>query len=149
MGEREYRALLRNVTERKVRCNISDATGGAFGEGVEDPEEVKISVLLSFLIIGLFMTRLPRDKTLFWTHVGVACVLGAFCGMRPFEPLTLPTHKLFNSGGLYFNTNTTIAGFQSRIGCLFFLVGTAIILHSQCRADFYPIPRVLSSLSRH
>ncbi|KIK59076.1 hypothetical protein GYMLUDRAFT_44816 [Collybiopsis luxurians FD-317 M1] len=46
---------------------------------------------------------LRRDKTLFFTHVGVACVLGVFCG------------------GLYFNVNTTIAGFQSRVGCLFFL----------------------------
>ena len=46
-----------------------------------------------------------RDKTLFWTHVAVACVLGVFCG------------------GLYYQTGITIAGFQSRIGCLFFLVG--------------------------
>jgi len=46
---------------------------------------------------------LKRDKTLFWTHISVACVLGVFCG------------------GLYFNTDDTIAGFQSRVGCLFFL----------------------------
>ncbi|GLB35512.1 putative ABC-2 type transporter [Lyophyllum shimeji] len=46
---------------------------------------------------------LRRDKTLFFTHVVVAAVLGVFCG------------------GLYFKTDTTIAGFQSRIGCLFFL----------------------------
>ncbi|KAH8114133.1 hypothetical protein DFH11DRAFT_1704353 [Phellopilus nigrolimitatus] len=46
---------------------------------------------------------LRRDKTLCITHVGVASVLGVFVG------------------GLYFNTNLTIAGFQSRVGCLFFL----------------------------
>ncbi|TDL20128.1 hypothetical protein BD410DRAFT_829832 [Rickenella mellea] len=46
---------------------------------------------------------LRRDMTLFILHVGVACILGVFCG------------------GLYFNTNDTIAGFQSRVGCLFFL----------------------------
>ncbi|KAG7453130.1 ABC transporter [Guyanagaster necrorhizus] len=46
---------------------------------------------------------LQRDKTLFLTHLGIACVLGVFCG------------------GLYFQTGITIAGFQSRIGCLFFL----------------------------
>ncbi|KAJ3994693.1 hypothetical protein F5050DRAFT_432283 [Lentinula boryana] len=46
---------------------------------------------------------LRRDKTLFLTHVAVAAVLGVFCG------------------GIYFNINTTIAGFQSRVGCLFFL----------------------------
>ncbi|KAF8352217.1 hypothetical protein F5887DRAFT_934420 [Amanita rubescens] len=46
---------------------------------------------------------LKRDKTLFLTHVAVASVLGVFCG------------------GMYFNTGITIAGFQSRVGCLFFL----------------------------
>ncbi|KAJ7118876.1 hypothetical protein C8R44DRAFT_789504 [Mycena epipterygia] len=46
---------------------------------------------------------LRRDKTLFFTHVAVSCVLGVFCG------------------GLYFQTGITIAGFQSRVGCLFFL----------------------------
>ncbi|KAJ7221642.1 hypothetical protein GGX14DRAFT_430547 [Mycena pura] len=46
---------------------------------------------------------LQRDKTLFFTHVTVACLLGVFCG------------------GLYFQTGISIAGFQSRIGCLFFL----------------------------
>lgn len=46
---------------------------------------------------------LKRDKTLFWTHISVASVLGVFCG------------------GLYFNTDDSIAGFQSRVGCLFFL----------------------------
>ncbi|SJL04963.1 related to ADP1-ABC transporter [Armillaria ostoyae] len=46
---------------------------------------------------------LRRDKTLFLTHLGIACVLGVFCG------------------GLYYQTGISIAGFQSRIGCLFFL----------------------------
>ncbi|KAF9009506.1 hypothetical protein BDQ17DRAFT_1348227 [Cyathus striatus] len=46
---------------------------------------------------------LRRDHTLFLTHIGVSCILGVFCG------------------GLYFNTDITIAGFQSRVGCLFFL----------------------------
>ncbi|KAG1736895.1 uncharacterized protein EDB91DRAFT_1141561 [Suillus paluster] len=46
---------------------------------------------------------LRRDKTLFFTHVGVACVLGVFCG------------------GLYYQTGLTIAGFQARVGCLFFM----------------------------
>ncbi|KAG2139030.1 hypothetical protein DEU56DRAFT_801366 [Suillus clintonianus] len=46
---------------------------------------------------------LRRDKTLFFTHVGVAFVLGVFCG------------------GLYYQTGVTIAGFQARVGCLFFM----------------------------
>ncbi|KAJ8091117.1 hypothetical protein PM082_024598 [Marasmius tenuissimus] len=46
---------------------------------------------------------LRRDKSLFLTHVVVSAVLGVFCG------------------GLYYQTDETIAGFQSRVGCLFFL----------------------------
>ncbi|KAL0572574.1 hypothetical protein V5O48_009394 [Marasmius crinis-equi] len=46
---------------------------------------------------------LRRDKTLFLAHIAVASVLGVFCG------------------GLYWQTDQTIAGFQSRVGCLFFL----------------------------
>ncbi|TFK70356.1 hypothetical protein BDN72DRAFT_818822 [Pluteus cervinus] len=46
---------------------------------------------------------LRRDKSLFIAHLGISCVLGVFCG------------------GLYFHTNDSIAGFQSRVGCLFFL----------------------------
>ncbi|KAG2132862.1 uncharacterized protein EDB93DRAFT_894772 [Suillus bovinus] len=46
---------------------------------------------------------LRRDKTLFFTHMCVACVLGTFCG------------------GLYYQTGLTIAGFQARVGSLFFM----------------------------
>ncbi|KIM28831.1 hypothetical protein M408DRAFT_68953 [Serendipita vermifera MAFF 305830] len=46
---------------------------------------------------------LKRDKSLFFAHLLFAAILGVFCG------------------GLYFKTGITIAGFQSRIGCLFFL----------------------------
>ncbi|GBE82781.1 Probable ATP-dependent [Sparassis crispa] len=46
---------------------------------------------------------LRRDYTLFFAHIAVACVLGVICG------------------GLYYQTGVSIAGFQSRIGCLFFL----------------------------
>jgi len=45
-----------------------------------------------------------RDKTFFLAHIVISAMLGVFVG------------------GLYFHTNLTIAGFQSRIGCLFFLV---------------------------
>jgi ABC-type multidrug transport system ATPase subunit/ABC-type multidrug transport system permease subunit len=54
-------------------------------------------------LCGREWKTLKRDKTLFVTHLVVACILGVLCG------------------GLYFRTNTTIAGFQSRVGCLFFL----------------------------
>ncbi|KAH9918371.1 ABC transporter [Epithele typhae] len=48
---------------------------------------------------------LKRDKTLFLAHIAVACVLGVFCGK--WWPVL--------------HTDMTIAGFQSRVGCLFFL----------------------------
>ncbi|KAF8162818.1 hypothetical protein B0H34DRAFT_693057 [Crassisporium funariophilum] len=54
-------------------------------------------------LCGREWKNLKRDKTLFVTHVAVSSVLGVFCG------------------GLYFHTDITIAGFQSRVGCLFFL----------------------------
>ncbi|RXW15568.1 hypothetical protein EST38_g10280 [Candolleomyces aberdarensis] len=54
-------------------------------------------------LCGREWKTLKRDKTLFLTHVLTSAVLGVFCG------------------GLYFNTGITISGFQSRVGCLFFL----------------------------
>jgi len=47
--------------------------------------------------------NLKRDKTLLIAHILLACVLGVF------------------AGGLYYKVNLTIAGFQNRIGSLFFL----------------------------
>ncbi|TFK25787.1 ABC transporter [Coprinopsis marcescibilis] len=54
-------------------------------------------------LCGREWKTLKRDRTLFLTHVIVAAVLGVFCG------------------GLYYQTGITISGFQSRVGCLFFL----------------------------
>jgi ABC-type multidrug transport system ATPase subunit len=55
------------------------------------------------VLSGREWKTLRRDKTLFLTHTVAASILGVFCG------------------GLYFKTGDSIAGFQSRIGCLFFL----------------------------
>lgn len=44
-----------------------------------------------------------RDKTLLIAHVALACILGVF------------------AGGLYYQVGVTIAGFQNRVGSLFFL----------------------------
>ncbi|KAF8579482.1 hypothetical protein K439DRAFT_1654569 [Ramaria rubella] len=55
------------------------------------------------VLSGREWKTLKRDKTLFLTHIVIASVLGVFVG------------------GLYFKTGITIAGFQSRVGCLFFL----------------------------
>jgi len=43
------------------------------------------------------------DKTLLIAHVVLACILGVF------------------AGGLYYQVGVTIAGFQNRVGSLFFL----------------------------
>ena len=45
-----------------------------------------------------------RDRTFFLAHIVISALLGVFVG------------------GLYWKTNDTIAGFQSRVGSLFFLV---------------------------
>ncbi|GJJ11935.1 hypothetical protein Clacol_006173 [Clathrus columnatus] len=47
--------------------------------------------------------NLKRDRSLFITHFIISGILGVFVG------------------GLYFKTGITIAGFQARVGCLFFL----------------------------
>jgi ABC-type multidrug transport system ATPase subunit len=73
------------------------------------------------------MKLLRRDKSLFIAHVGVSCVLGVFCG------------------GLYFNTGITIAGFQSRVGCLFFLVS---LLFSLSFAKSNMLIRYIGGLNR-
>ncbi|PPQ63344.1 hypothetical protein CVT24_006717 [Panaeolus cyanescens] len=54
-------------------------------------------------LCGREWKNLKRDRSLFLTHLVVSAILGVFCG------------------GLYFDTDITIAGFQSRVGCLFFL----------------------------
>ncbi|THH31853.1 hypothetical protein EUX98_g2335 [Antrodiella citrinella] len=62
---------------------------------------------------------LRRDWTLFFAHIAVSSVLGVFCG------------------GLYFKTDITIAGFQSRVGCLFFL--GALIAFSTLSALYHVV----------
>ncbi|KAG9125549.1 hypothetical protein FRC07_007159 [Ceratobasidium sp. 392] len=55
------------------------------------------------VLCGREWKNLKRDKTLFFMHLAVACVLGIF------------------TGGLYFHVKTTISGFQNRVGSLFFM----------------------------
>jgi hypothetical protein len=52
-----------------------------------------------------------RDRTFFLAHIVISALLGVFVG------------------GLYWKTNDTIAGFQSRVGSLFFLVRLPIPRH--------------------
>jgi hypothetical protein len=55
------------------------------------------------VLSGREWRNLKRDKTLLVAHVFFACLLGVF------------------AGGLYYQVNLTIAGFQNRVGSLFFL----------------------------
>jgi hypothetical protein len=78
VGERKKATSFQIIIKQQLRCIIPDATGGAFWKGMEDPEEVKILLLTIILNTD---SGLLRDKTLFWTHVGVSAVLGVFCGI--------------------------------------------------------------------
>jgi len=55
------------------------------------------------VLSGREWRNLKRDKTLLVAHIFFACILGVF------------------AGGLYYQVNLTIAGFQNRVGSLFFL----------------------------
>ena len=55
------------------------------------------------VLSGREWRNIKRDKTLLIAHLLLACVLGVF------------------AGGLYFKVSLTIAGFQNRVGSLFFL----------------------------
>lgn len=59
---------------------------------------------LRSLWLCLLIVELLRDKTFFLAHIVISAVLGVFCG------------------GLYWHIDDSIAGFQSRVGSLFFLV---------------------------
>ncbi|ORY24311.1 hypothetical protein BCR39DRAFT_547449 [Naematelia encephala] len=55
------------------------------------------------VLSGREWRNLKRDKTLLVAHIFFACLLGVF------------------AGGLYYKVGVTIAGFQNRVGSLFFL----------------------------
>jgi energy-coupling factor transporter ATP-binding protein EcfA2 len=55
------------------------------------------------LNVRVVLINVRSDKTLLVAHILLACILGVF------------------AGGLYYKVNLTIAGFQNRIGSLFFL----------------------------
>jgi hypothetical protein len=79
---------------------------------VESSTTVRVKIL--FLLARLFRRGVGcgcdvhrfefRDKTFFLAHIVISVLLGVFVG------------------GLYFHTGDSIAGFQSRVGVLFFLV---------------------------
>ncbi|KAG6333232.1 hypothetical protein ID866_5855 [Astraeus odoratus] len=85
------------------------ATNGADVEALSihtrpSQTEYATTVLTQFEVLcGREWKIIRRDKSAFLAHVLLAAILGVFCG------------------GLYYQTGITIAGFQSRVGCLFFL----------------------------
>lgn len=101
--------------ETDERSGVLDAAGGASRAGVEGATKVRAGLPASFLPLRLAIVardtlavmltfRTFRDKTFFLAHIVISAFLGVFCG------------------GLYWHTGITIAGFQSRVGSLFFLV---------------------------
>jgi hypothetical protein len=60
--------------------------------------------IISLRLLICWTFCLSRDRTFFLAHMVISVCLGVFCG------------------GLYWKTGINIAGFQSRVGSLFFLV---------------------------
>lgn len=114
------------VHNASSRADVTGTPGDVEKSGSESPKEASSvkkpklgSTRLTSTYGSTFLTQLQvlcgrewkilrRDKSLFFAHLGFAAILGVFCG------------------GLYFKTGITIAGFQSRVGCLFFLVSHSI-----------------------
>ncbi|KAG8967053.1 hypothetical protein FRC03_010801 [Tulasnella sp. 419] len=83
---------------------ISGTGSGHLASSHPDSEQYETTFFTMVqTLCGRELMNLKRDKSLFITHFAAAAVLGVFCG------------------GMYFNTKVTISGFQSRVGCLFFL----------------------------
>lgn len=102
----------------KVCSDVLDAVAVSFGEGMEDFAQVSRLTFSVFCVGDLIMfleTRHFSSPMLLWLLCSVSSAVSAN------ELLDLLPAKWY-IGGLYFNISTTIAGFQSRVGCLFFLV---------------------------
>ncbi|KDQ18610.1 hypothetical protein BOTBODRAFT_28990 [Botryobasidium botryosum FD-172 SS1] len=90
----------------KIRHYKSAPNGGTeVGSGalVRPPSYATTFFTQVQVLSGREWKNLRRDKSLFLAHTILASILGVFCG------------------GLYYHTGIDIAGFQSRVGCLFFL----------------------------
>ncbi|KAF8913442.1 hypothetical protein CPB85DRAFT_1375640 [Mucidula mucida] len=104
--------LLQSKDELKIPDKLEsrslDVSDSALEQGKTPTTRVQSGCATTFLtqlqcLSGREWKILKRDKTLFLTHIIISSILGVFCG------------------GLYYQTDLTIAGFQSRVGCLFFL----------------------------
>ncbi|RUS20021.1 hypothetical protein BC937DRAFT_86556 [Endogone sp. FLAS-F59071] len=97
------RAQSHGKQDEPLSENKTDLT--SVKDDADDPFTPKTSFLTQFsLISARNWQNLVRNKALLFTHVIVAIVLGVFIG------------------GLYYQSPVSIAGFQNRIGCLFFLL---------------------------
>ncbi|EIW73559.1 hypothetical protein TREMEDRAFT_11831, partial [Tremella mesenterica DSM 1558] len=95
-------SILGSEIEREVDNGDSSTVGN---ERRWWPEEHCATSFLTQIEVlsGREWKNLKRDKTLLIAHISLACILGVF------------------AGGLYYKVSLTIAGFQNRIGSLFFL----------------------------
>ncbi|KAI9452949.1 hypothetical protein BJY52DRAFT_1291187 [Lactarius psammicola] len=87
---------------------ITDATANQHERGsalrkLAQPRNAAAFLTQLQVLAGREWKVLRRDKTFFLAHIVISALLGVFCG------------------GLYWQTGNNIAGFQSRVGCLFFL----------------------------
>ncbi|KAH9992457.1 hypothetical protein BJV77DRAFT_1060460 [Russula vinacea] len=92
--------------DKESRAVVIDSTvndrGGALKK-LSSPTSAAAFLTQLEVLSGREWKVLRRDRTFFLAHIVVSALLGLFVG------------------GLYWKTNDTIAGFQSRVGSLFFL----------------------------
>lgn len=100
--DKEFRAVVVNVTPNE---------GGGALKKLASPTSSAAFLTQLEVLAGREWKVLRRDKTFFLAHIVISVLLGVFVG------------------GLYFQTGDSIAGFQSRVGVLFFL-GSLIALSS-------------------
>ncbi|QRW00883.1 ATP-dependent permease [Ceratobasidium sp. AG-Ba] len=103
-SEAENEIRMRSGRKSDSAEGSGSGSGVSIGRNIRTRTQYAATFLTQVEVLcGREWKNLKRDKTLFFMHLAVACVLGLF------------------TGGLYFHVKTTISGFQNRVGSLFFL----------------------------
>ncbi|CAE6473936.1 unnamed protein product [Rhizoctonia solani] len=102
-GSMRYRGGKVSVEEESDQSTKEEPNMVRVGRGKGGQKYAATFLTQVEVLCGREWKNLKRDKTLFFMHLGVACILGLF------------------TGGLYFKVGVTISGFQNRVGSLFFM----------------------------
>ncbi|THG93821.1 hypothetical protein EW145_g8270, partial [Phellinidium pouzarii] len=106
-------------------------SGGVVGQNVLEKVGTRASVLTSVSIFqgrskyaATFLTQFEVLAGREWKMLRRLVVIWPFLYIKElpaYSVFSAATQLIYHAGGLYFHTGITIAGFQSRVGCLFFL----------------------------